>query len=397
MSAVRDPTGTYGTRPAAVPDRRDRGAGLVLVSEQLVEFGGVERILHTLMARYPESRVIAGRFDARAGLHSDDFEQRALGQGIELETPAGEPRIQLLGPGGTRSHFLSPLYARRLSALPLDGAETVISLGGTAWTLAARVPRGSRHVGYVGGPPRALYHHTDSYLAQYPRSSRPLLRAAIPALRAHHRRLLQRPDVLVTNARDCARGLAELAGRDVGVVYPPVRSGYFTPAPRRREHFLAVARLFKHKRMDVLVEAFRRLPGERLVVAGAGPALAELRAAAPPNVSFVGSAREADLLELYRASRAVVTASVEEFGISAVEALATGIPVIGPRAGGTGEIVDDGQTGVLFDRVDPDSVARAVRRFLLTDIDPSTCRRSGERFSEERFLAALEPVLGRPA
>jgi glycosyltransferase involved in cell wall biosynthesis len=189
--------------------------------------------------------------------------------------------------------------------------------------------------------------------------------------------------------------LAELAGRDVSFVYPPVRTSFFTPLPSSREHFLAVSRLFSHKRIDIILDAFRTLPDERLVVAGAGPALSALRAAAPPNVTFAGSVGDAELLELYRSSRALVTASVEEFGLSTAEALATGMPVVGPRAGGTGEIVDDGQTGVLFDRVDSGSVGAAIRHAMECEFDPATCRRSAERFSEDRFVAELEPILRR--
>src|SRR5688572_8939584 len=172
------------------------------------------------MSHYPQSRVIAGRFDAPAGFPGDEFARRAVDRGIDLQTARGEPRIGLIGPGGRRSHFLSPLYARRLRAHSLEDAGTVLSLGMMAWTLAVRIPDGTHHVGYIGGPPRALYDHTDRYVRQYPRTRRRLLRASIPVLRAHHRRLLQRPDRLATNARGCARGLAELSRRDVTVIYP---------------------------------------------------------------------------------------------------------------------------------------------------------------------------------
>ena len=377
-------------------DESDVGAGVVLgiVAEQLAEFGGVERIIHTLMRRYPRSFVVAGRFDTRPGFPAADFEARARQRGIPVDCGAdGADRIRLVGRGGLRSHFLSPLYARWIRTAPLEEASTVLSLGGMAWTLAVRVPAGSRHVGYIGGPPRPFYSHIEHYLRPYPRALRPVLRAAIPGLRAHHRRLLARPDRILTNSLGCARGLERLLGRPVGVLYPPARTDFFTPEPRDGSHFLAVARLFAHKRVDVLVEAFRKLPGERLIVAGEGPALERLRSAAPANVTFAGHVADHELRELYRASRALVTASIEEFGIANVEALACGVPVIGPRAGGTGEIVDDGETGVLFEDVDAHCVRDAVRRFERLDLDPAACRRGAERFSEERFLEQLEPVL----
>jgi glycosyltransferase involved in cell wall biosynthesis len=373
------------------------GEGLVILAEQVAEFGGVERIVHTLLRAYPKASVVAGRFDPKTDREPDDFELRARRLGIPIGTNGSQPSMRLVGPGGYRSVYLGPLYAQRLRAHSLDGASVVLSLGGLGWTLAAKVPPDSRHVGYIGGLPRPLYTHTPHYLRELPRMKRPLLRAAIPFLRAHYRWLLSRPHRLMTNSRASAADLHRLVGRPLDVIYPPVRTGFFTPAEARGDHYLAVARLYLHKRLDVLLDAFRRLPGERLVIAGDGPAAAELRAAAPPNVTFAGLKQDEELLDLYRGSRAVVTASVEEFGISSAEAQACGIPVIGPRDGGTGEIVEDGRTGVLFDRVHADDLLAAIRRFETLELDPADCRRAAERYSEERFVEQLDPVISRTA
>jgi glycosyltransferase involved in cell wall biosynthesis len=173
--------------------------------------------------------------------------------------PERHGRIRLVGPGGRRYHYLAPLYARRLGSASLDGASLVLSLGGMAWSLAASVPSSARHIGYVGGAPRPLYGHTADYIVDYPGPLRPLLRSAVPALHVHHRRLLRRPSRLLSNSRSSARSLEAIAGRPVDVVYPPTRTSFFTPAVRRRGHFLAVARLNSNKRLDVLIEAFRHL------------------------------------------------------------------------------------------------------------------------------------------
>jgi glycosyltransferase involved in cell wall biosynthesis len=374
------------------------GEGMVIIAEQVAEFGGVERIAHTLLAAYPKASFLAGNFFPKTGQAADDFERRARTLGIAVEqNGAAQPPMRLIGPGGFRSVFLGPVYARRLRSLSLDGASTVVSLGGLGWTLAADVPQGSRHVGYIGGLPRPFYTHTPHYLREHPRRKRPLLRAAIPFLRAHFRALLHRPHDLLTNSVASARGLQTVVERPVEVVYPPARTRFFTPATAAPgEYYLAVSRLYLHKRLDILLDAFRRLPGERLVIAGDGPASAALRAAAPPNVTFVGLQQDDALRDLYRASRAVVSASVEEFGISNAEALACGVPVIAPRAGGSGEIVDDGATGVLLERVGAADVVAAIRRLEKLEIDRSACRRAAERYSEERFVEQLGRVIAPP-
>jgi glycosyltransferase involved in cell wall biosynthesis len=376
-----------GARSLAAPNGA-AGEGLALVLEQVAEFGGVERIAETLMTVYPRASVTSVRFDPRDGMREGDFEARLR----ERNGGAEAHPVRLVGPGGHRKHYLLPLYARYIGSAPLDGASVVLSLGGVGWSLAAAVPQGARHVAYIGGAPRPLYGWQRDYIAEYRRALRPLLRAAIPALRAQHRRLVQRPERVATNSHASARGLESIVGRPVEVIHPPVRSDFFTPADRERRHFLAVARTFGHKRLDVVVEAFREL-GEPLVVAGGGSGLARMRREAPANVTFVGHVGNQRLRELYRASRALVSASVEEFGICLAEAQSAGVPVIAPRAGGSAEIVRHGESGILLDEITPAALAGAVRRVERMELDPDTCRAVGESFSEARFVSRLEALL----
>jgi glycosyltransferase involved in cell wall biosynthesis len=363
------------------------GEGLTLVTEQVVEFGGVERILDTVLQRYPRASVVAVGFDPRPGFQANGPHERLMPSSM-----AGGG-VRLAGPGGGhRHHYLGPVYARRIASVPLPAGSTVISFGGMAWTLAASTPPDGRHLGYIGGLPRPFYGHRERYACDYRLPLRLLIRAALPALRAHHRSMLKRPQRLLVNSRASAASLRKVTDRPVGVLYPPARTEFFTPAARERTHFVAVARLVTHKRIDLLVDAFRGLR-ERLVIAGEGPGLERMRAGAPSNVSFVGQLEDEDLREVYRSSRALVSASDEEFGICLAEAQAAGIPVIAPRAGGAREIVRDGESGILFDQLDPGSVARAVRRLESLGIEPSACRSVGERFSEERFLEGLEQAI----
>lgn len=364
------------------------GEWLALVMEQVAEFGGVERIAETVMTVYPRASVTSVRFDPRDGMREGDFEARLRERTERTEAH----RVRLVGPGGQRRHYLLPLYARYIGSARLDGASVVLSLGNVGWSLAATVPEGARHVAYIGGAPRPLYGWKRDYMAEYRRPVRPLLRVAIPALRAQHRRLLQRPERVATNSHASARGLVSILRHPVEVIHPPVRSDFFTPADRERSHFLAVARTFGHKRLDVVVEAFREL-GEPLVVAGGGSGLARMRREAPPNVMFVGHVGNARLRELYRASRALVSASVEEFGICLAEAQSAGVPVIAPRAGGSSEIVRHGESGILLDEITPSALARAVRSVERMGIDPGSCRAVGESFSEARFVRQLEALL----
>jgi glycosyltransferase involved in cell wall biosynthesis len=373
---------------------QDDGAGLAIVADQATEYGGVERSVEAVLRRFPAADLVAPGFASSRGTEAH-FARRLdqLRHATNGDGPAWRGELQIIGAGGQRRHFYGPVYARRVARQPLDHAAAVLSVGGAAWSLAAAAPARARHLAWVGGPPRALYGHSRAYLREYPPGLRTVLRASMPALRAHHRRLLARPGRILTNSQYSASGLATIARREVGVVYPPVRTAYFTPAERPRQRFVAVARLRFSKRVDVLIDAFRGLDHE-LVIAGDGPLLEPLRAQAPPNVQLVGHLDDPDLRELLRSSVGIVSASVEEFGICLAEALATGTPVLAPREGGSSEIVEHGRTGLLLDDVTPEAIAAGVHELAALRVDRAACRRSAERFSEERFVAGIEQALG---
>lgn len=368
--------------PPAAPRtgaRADAGADLVIVNEQLGEAGGTERVLVALMERYPLARVLAPRF--RAGNVARGEE------GLWAE------RVDEVGCGSRKRHHLAPRYARWVARAEVGPARVVLSLAHTGWAAAASVPHGARHVCYSAGLPRAFYGHQREYLVDYPPPVRPLLRAALPALRAHHRRMMLRPQRVLTNSRDSAAALASLLGQEPEVVYPPVRTDFFTPpAGAERRHFLVVARLTPQKRVDAVVEAFAELD-ERLVIAGGGPWLERLRARATGNVTFTGYVPDDELRSLYRESHALICPSVEEFGIVMAEAQAAGAPVIAPRAGGALEVVSGGETGVLVDRAGAGELRDAVRAVRLRSFDPVALRASADRFSVARFVARMEAVL----
>jgi glycosyltransferase involved in cell wall biosynthesis len=352
--------------------------GLVIVPEQVADLGGSERVLDALVRRYPRAEVVTPHFTSTN------------------VPPGGEPpwarKARLVGRGGRRRPMRAPLHARRLARARISDARVVLSLTHAGWSLAARVPPGARHVCYCAGLPRSLYRHWPRMIREEPVVVRPLLVAAIPALRAHYRSLMRRPHRLVTNSLYSAARLARVHGRSAEVVYPPLRADLFEPSDAPREHFLAVGRIVPQKRIEVVVEAFRDLDAQ-LVVAGDGVSLRSLRSRAPRNVRFTGFVGDDELRDLYRRSAGLVCPSVEDFGLVMAEALASGTPVIAPRAGGALEIVSDGETGLLLERVDARSVAAAVRRLASWRPAPGACRAAAERFAEPRFIRAMERVM----
>jgi len=354
------------------------GSGLALVGEVATEFGGTERLQRTILDRFPAARGFVLGIRGSAG----------------SETFADE-RITTVGHGRRSRPFLAPLYARRLSRLDLGHAAVVLSFSMHGWSLAVRYSPTARHIVYACGPPASLYPpRSEDYVCANAAPLRPLIRALRPALRAHNRGLMNRPHRVLANSSWSAERIAAAYGRPADVVHPPVRTTFLTRRERPRSGLLMVARLAPQKRVDVAVEA-ARLAGEDLTVVGGGRLLERWRRQAPAGVSFTGALSDEELRERYRSARALICPTEEEFGIVMAEAQACGTPVIAPRAGGALEIVEEGRTGILVEHPDPESIAAAVRRLGSEPLDPAACRTSAERFSEQRFLAALDRVLAQ--
>jgi glycosyltransferase involved in cell wall biosynthesis len=352
----------------------------VAIVSECMDWGGTERVIQVAADLYPDAPVVAG-----------DFE-RLVGPGVgELPWFARAHRVPV---GGRKLHFLAPLYSRRLAAAGIGEADVVLAFHHAGWGAGVAVPPGARMVCFAAGVPKYLYGETDRYLSRYPLPVRAPVRAAVPALRRHNRKLLSRAHALLAPSRASAAGLERFHGLRAEVVHPPVRTSFFTPGPARRGHALAVARAVPHKRLEVLVEAFRSLD-EQLVVVGHGNAIPKLRAQAPPNVRFTGFVPDEELRELYRGAFVLLSPSVEEFGLVMAEAQACGTPVISPAAGGALEIVDDPATGILLANLQADTLADAVRSARRGGFDAEACRASAERFSEERFAAEMERIVER--
>jgi glycosyltransferase involved in cell wall biosynthesis len=182
--------------------------------------------------------------------------------------------------------------------------------------------------------------------------------------------------------------IRDLYGREATVIHPPVATDHFTPGDEPRRGFaLAFSRMVPYKRLDLAIRACHQV-GHPLVVAGAGPAEATLRALAAElgaDVRFVVEPDDHQLLDLYRTADVVVFPPEEDFGIVPVEAQACGTPVVALNRGGTLDTVIPGTTGVLVADHDVDAFAGGIETVLNAGFLPADCRASAERFSPAQF------------
>jgi glycosyltransferase involved in cell wall biosynthesis len=199
----------------------------------------------------------------------------------------------------------------------------------------------------------------------------------------------------VANSAYIARRIRKTWGREATVIYPPV-----TVAPRasglpRQTHFLTAGRLVSYKNAAAVVEAFKLLPDQRLIVAGTGPDEKRMRAMAGPNVVFTGFVSDSEMRSLMATAKSLVFAAEEDFGIIPVEAQAEGTPVLALGRGGAREtVVDQGPspTGMFFDEPTAQDIAACINVFLAHEqsFTREACQQQARSFSADRFRAKFK-------
>jgi len=212
----------------------------------------------------------------------------------------------------------------------------------------------------------------------------------VPSLKKWDVESSKRVDYFIANSGPTANKIEKIYGRKATVIYPHVRCSDFSPNESSlNDWFLIVSRLVPYKRIDVAVEAFNRL-GLPLVVVGEGRDRKSLEKMTGPNIQFVGRVTGKELRTYYSTCRALVLCGEEDFGMTSLEAQASGRPVIAYAAGGVLESVVEGVTGTFFCEQSPEALAAAVKKFDSLEFDPKKIRKHAEKFDVEVFKRKIK-------
>jgi glycosyltransferase involved in cell wall biosynthesis len=293
--------------------------------------------------------------------------------------------LQRLRVGQASFRRLLPLYPWAVERLRPPDCDVLIS-SSSAFAHGVHVPAAALHVCYCHAPFRYAWYEQARALAEAPAAVRPLLRLQLARMRRWDLAASRGVDEYVANSQLTRERIKRFYGRDSTIVHPPVETERFAPG-QPGDSLLVVSELVAHKRLRVALEA-ARLARAPISVVGSGPELQALREAYP-RASFLGRVEDRELAGLYASARAVVVPSMEEFGITAVEAQAAGRPVIAPAAGGALETVLDGETGTLARLDDVDSFRQAIEALDARNFDPARAVANARRFSVEAFRARL--------
>jgi glycosyltransferase involved in cell wall biosynthesis len=306
---------------------------------------------------------------------------------IDLRLPS------LLQRPGLRAAALAVRFAAAKSAFR-DSPIRIFS--GVAAPFAAETAAGVRNVYYCHTPPRFLYDQREHFNGTAPYN--PLRAIALRCFQRGYESSVARMQVIVANSQTVRDRIQTYLGRKAEVVYPPCDLAAFR-WQGQAGFYLSTARLSRLKRVDKIVEAFLQMPDKKLVVASGGEELPNLirLSAGAPNITFLGWVSEEKLRELIGLAIATIYIPVDEdFGMSPVESMAAGKPVIGVAEGGLLETVTHGETGILL----PPAISTEAIIEAVAEMTPrrsvamrEACTARAGNFSRERFVAHLRRAI----
>lgn len=350
-----------------------------IIHEWLVNYGGSERCVQSFVNLWKDAPVYS----------LVDFlndEERKI---ILNDKQAVTSFIQKLPFAKKKHRNYLPLFPIAVEQYDLNEFDLIIS---SSHAVAKGVLTNSNqlHICYCHTPIRYAWDLTHQYLNEAGLSHG--LKSIIVKSILHYIRNWDiasslRPDYFIANSKYIARRINKLYRRDADVIYPPVDTELLPVEKNKDNYYLTAARFVPYKRVDLIAEAFSQMPDKKLIIIGDGPEEQKIKSKSGKNVELIGYQKTAKLKKYLQKAKAFVFAAEEDFGISVIEAMSCGTPVIALSKGGTGETVIDGQTGILFDEQNSASIISGVKRFesKIDSFDPAKLNQYAKQFDRKIF------------
>lgn len=360
---------------------------IALVCDWLVTYAGAERVVESIFDVYPESELYS----------LVDFvpeKQRAFLKKKSAKTTF----IQKLPLAKSKYQKYLPLMPLAIEQLDVSKHDVVLS---SSHAVAKGVLTGpdQLHISYVHSPIRYAWDLQHQYLREAGLNKGFkgwLAKLFLHKIRTWDYRTANGVDHFIANSHFIARRIKKVYGREATVIYPPVAVQDFPLVEEKEDFYFTASRMVPYKRMDLIVEAFSKMPDKRLIVIGDGTEFDKIKSKAGSNVELLGYQSFSVLKEHMQKAKAFVFAAEEDFGITPVEAQACGTPVIAFGKGGALETVRPlgvaEPTGLFFKEQTVDALCAAIETFESESkaFSAQTCRKNAEKFSTERFERELE-------
>ncbi|MEK9158663.1 MAG: glycosyltransferase [Patescibacteria group bacterium] len=357
---------------------------VALVHDYLSQDGGAERVLKALQELYPAAPTFVLFYDKNK---------------IPAHFFKGEVRPTFLHfLPGIRSHYRWYLSLMPFATERHDLGEFDLVLSSTsAFAKGVLTSPTALHLSYCHTPTRYLWTDTHSYVEEL--NTNRLIKSFLPPLisrlRLWDKMSADRVDYFIANSENVRGRIQKFYRRDSEVIPPPVDTHLFKVADQISDYYLTGGRLVPYKRFDLTIKVFNRL-GYPLKIFGTGPDEGRLRSLAKANIEFVGPVADEAKADLYSRAIAFIHPQFEDFGITAVESMAAGRPVIAYAAGGALETVVEDVTGKFFTEQTWESLLDTVLNFEPQQFDPYKISEYAQQFSVDNFKKRIsEYVVGR--
>lgn len=350
---------------------------VAIVHDWLVGLGGAERVVESLLKLFPQAEIYTSVYRQ---------DKLPILQNATIHTSF----LQNWPKAKTKHQLYSMLRPIAFEMFDFSDYDLVIS-SSSAESKGVITRTETLHVAYIHTPIRYYWGGYDDYIAQpgfgvLNPAARTVLPRVVKKLRYWDFAAAQRPDHLIANSYEVAGRIKQYYKRDSEVVHPPINVERFIDKQASQgDYYLIVSRLIPYKRIDLAIQACNRL-GKRLIVAGRGSEEKMLTKMAGPTIEFVPYPSDSEVEKLFLNCKAFLFPAFEDFGITPVEAMSAGKPVICYGKGGAIESVVDGKTGLYFGKQTTDSLVKAIEKFEKMEFNPEYIRQHARTFSEARFI-----------
>lgn len=349
------------------------------------KYGGAERVLDQLAAIYPD-----------APIYTLIYNPEATGKAIDPSRIKTSSLQRLPRWLQKRSRYLLPLIPTAVEQFDLSDYDVVIS-SSAAFSKSVITKPETVHICYCHTPTRFIWDYWPRYVSE--QRVGPIRRAIIhwltSKLRVWDYYSAERVDYWIANSKTTAARIKKYYRQSVDrVIYPGVEVSAFQPVPpsRKEDYYVTLGMLTPYKKVDLAIEACNKL-GKKLVVIGSGPDLERLQEMAGPTITFAGRVRDEERADLVAKASALIFANEEDFGISPVEAMASGTAVIAYGKGGLTETVVKGVTGEFFEQPTVESLMECLQNFDSSSYATKKLVSRADQFSDRRFAKEIQAYI----
>lgn len=351
---------------------------IALAHDHLFQNGGAERILAIFAELYPEAFIFTLINDPKVSKNL--FAQARIKASVLQKIPGVTYFFQ---------YFL-PIMPKLWQQTDLSEYDLVLS-SSSAFVKGVKVGENTKHICYCHAPTRYLWDDQDEYLGNLKVNflAKLVLKRVLKKLKILDFVQAQKVDHFIANSRYIAEKISKHYKKKAEVIYPSIKVDDFKIADKVEDYYLIVSRLRPYKKVDLAVEAFNNLKLP-LKIIGIGSEYPKLKKMAAENIEFLGQLSDEKRNYYLAHAKAFIYPQVEDFGISALEAMASGRPVIAYAKGGALETVVDGETGLFFTDQNWAALAHAVLRFQGLKFDPQVIRAHAQKFDKKYFLENIQ-------